>query len=274
MKRAVPLILILAFFSCTDGSEPSSPLNPGSKDQAGAIVCSSVPSGAAIYLDSLPTGLVTPAVLDSVPAGMHAITYRKSFFQERTESVLVRGGLYSGAAGRLRQTVNLSAYYPLYVGSWWMYLRSYQSGAQSDTVRIDVVDIVTGTSGVPVTVLVRREPKWTDTLRVVFSGDTITVVDDSGYIKTVYLVPFSVGREWTIPPGFRKWRVMGVDTIVMAGGRRFACVNIEDRTFHEEPYDWNEWVSPEAGVVRRRYGSPNWFDMTQLDLIGHFIAYD
>jgi hypothetical protein len=53
---------------------------------------SSIPSGAAIFLDGSTTGKTTPATLGSVQAGSHTILCSKTGYSDQLQTVTVNGG--------------------------------------------------------------------------------------------------------------------------------------------------------------------------------------
>jgi len=69
-------------------------------DTTGQISVTSVPAGAAIYLDNTYMG-ITPAVLANIAAGGHTLMLRESGYQDWISTVNVVGGSYTPIAGTL-----------------------------------------------------------------------------------------------------------------------------------------------------------------------------
>jgi len=59
------------------------------EELTGSVYVSSIPAGAAIYLDGIDTGLQTNATLEDVPVGEHTIELRLSGYQSVTMNVTV-----------------------------------------------------------------------------------------------------------------------------------------------------------------------------------------
>lgn len=80
------VILTALFFAC-DSGDKSSP-----EDPKGNIQISSTPAGAAIYLDNVHTGQVTPFTIDDLDTGFHEIRLSKSGYFDDSAMVRVEDG--------------------------------------------------------------------------------------------------------------------------------------------------------------------------------------
>ncbi len=71
----------------------------------GSILVTADVEGAPIYLDGRPTGLVTTAVIDDVPAGNHTIEIRPSDGQPFSQTLVVEAGRRAEVRARVRSQV-------------------------------------------------------------------------------------------------------------------------------------------------------------------------
>lgn len=71
----------------------------------GSILVTADVEGAAIYLDGRPTGLVTTAVIDDVPAGNHTIEIRPSGGTPVSQTLIVEAGRRAEVRARVRAEV-------------------------------------------------------------------------------------------------------------------------------------------------------------------------
>ncbi|MFN9809124.1 MAG: PEGA domain-containing protein [Deltaproteobacteria bacterium] len=71
----------------------------------GSILVTADLEGAAIYLDSRPTGLVTTAVIDDVPAGNHTVEIRPSDGAPFSQVIVVEPGRRAEVRARVRPQV-------------------------------------------------------------------------------------------------------------------------------------------------------------------------
>lgn len=71
----------------------------------GSILVAADVEGAAIYLDGRPTGLVTTAVIDDVPAGNHSIEVRPAEGQPFVQTIVVEAGRRAEVRARVRPQV-------------------------------------------------------------------------------------------------------------------------------------------------------------------------
>ena len=79
---AAAVLLVALFFACDSGDKNSS------ENPAGNIQISSTPAGAAIYLDNVNTGNVTPFTINDLDTGSYEIRVSKSGYFD--DSVVVR----------------------------------------------------------------------------------------------------------------------------------------------------------------------------------------
>jgi len=95
--------LLLALLSCSQdaGTGPSTSNPPA----GGSIFVNSIPSGAAITLDSRATGKTTPDTLKDVPTGAHTIALSLPSFADSTVTVTVSAGQVAGVLLALRSIV-------------------------------------------------------------------------------------------------------------------------------------------------------------------------
>ncbi|MBX7193162.1 MAG: PEGA domain-containing protein [Sandaracinaceae bacterium] len=71
----------------------------------GSILVAADIEGAPIFLDGRPTGLVTTAVIDDVPAGNHTIEVRPSEGQPFSQTIVVEAGRRAEVRAHVRPTV-------------------------------------------------------------------------------------------------------------------------------------------------------------------------
>jgi hypothetical protein len=71
----------------------------------GSILVTADVEGAAIYLDGRPTGLVTTAVIDDVPAGNHTVEIRPSEGDPFSQVIVVEAGRRAEVRARVRPQV-------------------------------------------------------------------------------------------------------------------------------------------------------------------------
>ena len=67
----------------------------------GGVMFVSYPSGAEVFMDGMDQGIVTPAVITEIPAGVHAYTLKLAGYNDSTGSVEVKENQIAGV------TVNL-----------------------------------------------------------------------------------------------------------------------------------------------------------------------
>ncbi len=82
------VILAALFFACDPGGDKSDP-----EDPKGNIQINSTPAGAAIYLDNVNTGQVTPFTINDLDTGAHEIRVSKSGYFDDSLIVHVEDGL-------------------------------------------------------------------------------------------------------------------------------------------------------------------------------------
>ncbi len=62
---------------------------PTSGGATGAILMSSSPSGAMIFVDGVDTGVLTSAMVQGIPAGTHTVTLQKTGYRTESRTVIV-----------------------------------------------------------------------------------------------------------------------------------------------------------------------------------------
>jgi hypothetical protein len=62
---------------------------PTSGGATGAILMSSYPSGAMIFVDGVDTGVLTSAMVQGIPAGTHTVTLQKTGYRTESRTVIV-----------------------------------------------------------------------------------------------------------------------------------------------------------------------------------------
>ena len=67
----------------------------------GSIFAYSVPSGAFLSLDGIPTGYVTSKMIGGIPAGNHTVMMTKTGFLNVTQSITVKPGKLTTVSGKL-----------------------------------------------------------------------------------------------------------------------------------------------------------------------------
>ncbi len=66
----------------------------------GSIFAYSIPSGALLSLDGIPTGYVTSKMIGGIPAGNHTVMMTKTGFQNVTQSITVKPGRLTTVSGK------------------------------------------------------------------------------------------------------------------------------------------------------------------------------
>jgi len=246
-------------------------------------MCISKPYGAKIYLDTLDTGLFTPASIDSVAMGIHQVKLSKKYFDDYTESVTVIKDKFSGVNGRLSQSVLRSNYFPSYVGSYWNYTLFNNVTQSIDTIVYKVVDIVDVQHMGPFAVWVIEQKRknvseaFSDTNYITIINDTVKFYAQ-GYLKhPVKIIPFPLHRH-------KRWggmvdvgpqgSVTDTDSLSIKTGNKYFCYKIVyytgDPITNEIAFE--EWFSSEVGYVRLI----EWpfIESTSWNIDSYFIAYD
>jgi uncharacterized repeat protein (TIGR01451 family) len=86
------------------GSTTRADFKLSSAQLTGSISVTSVPAGAAISLDSIGTGKVTPAILDDITPGNHVISLTLNGYKPSSKTVMVSAGSTANASFRLVHT--------------------------------------------------------------------------------------------------------------------------------------------------------------------------
>jgi serine/threonine protein kinase len=88
----IPVFILAALIVVLVGLKPKKTPLPKPSNNYGIAVIGSLPEGAAIYLDSVDLGLLTPATRDSVLAGPHAVELRKTGYQPYKQTFELKDG--------------------------------------------------------------------------------------------------------------------------------------------------------------------------------------
>ncbi|MHB1050257.1 MAG: PEGA domain-containing protein [Bacteroidota bacterium] len=244
-------------FGCQSNDTISNIDISDNKDSYGKIVCISTPLGARIFIDTVDTGLFTPATIESVKVGDHQIRFAKKYFHDYIGTVQVKKDLYSGSNGFLRHNVNLSNHFPLYVGSYWNYISYDTVSKLFDTLHYKIIDIIDRNGMNPVTVWVEEYKMNTysliDTLLIDVKSDTLTFWHaDLQFVRRLLPIPLYEGQKWWGGFGFQK-TVEGIDTLSIKTGEKLACYRIAYITGDHE--HTREWISPQYGYIKMSHSS-------------------
>ena len=215
----------------------------------GKIYCETYPAGAKIYIDSLFTGKVTPALIDSVTEDIHAVEFKKMYFSDYITAAQVRSNVIPAIRCTLKQTLNISNYFPLTVGSSWKYER-IDTGLSNytDTTGFSVADMGVANNGTVGALWIEKYGTVIDSNIVYENNDTLRF-NLSGYESKTFPFPLSIGKTWSV--GSLRYNVDTIETVTTKVGVFQNCAKVQKNTIVPNTYGHpTYWIHPDVGIVK------------------------
>ena len=257
MKPKIKYLLLISILIFTNGCKKEDTVANSSEvitgKVFGKIYCDTYPAGALIYIDSISTGKYTPYIIDSLTEGIHSVGFNKLYFNDSVIVAQVRANTIPVARCTLKQTLNVSNYLPLTVGSSWIYERRDTGYSKSvDTTSFIVANVGLAFTGKLGVLWLEKYPSTVDTFIVCSSNDTVRFYYlgyQSGPESRAFAFPLFVGKTWknmvlTIT-------VDTIETVTTKAGVFTNCFRIQQTTSVPNTYGHpTYWIHPNAGIVK------------------------
>lgn len=236
---------------CKKGSNESIINSTKEDEQYGKIYCESYPPGAKIYIDSTFTGKFTPSVIDSVTEDIHVVSLQKNYFLPFDAAIQVKINTIPAIRCTLKQAINISNWFPLTVGSSWVFQRS-DTGILKviDTVSFVVSDIDSASSQTVGSLWTEKYRTYTDSLIACATSDTINFywTFNLSVPRRTFIYPLNIGSTWKV--GYYDYTVDTVETVIAKAGVFVNCYKVKQVSSIPNTYGWTwYWVHPQNGIV-------------------------
>ncbi|MFZ4620476.1 MAG: PEGA domain-containing protein [Bacteroidota bacterium] len=251
--RLLFFIVFIVIHGCKKEEAVTNTAAPADAKMFGKVYCDTYPAGAQIFIDSVNTGKVTPSLIDSLTEGIHAVGFKRTFFSDTVTVAQVRINSIPVARCTLKQTVNISNYFPLTVGSSWHYERTDTGGGKYvDSTSFTVADMRLLYNGAMAVLWIEKSPLTVDSLLVSSSNDTVRFYSapyQSGFNRRTFIFPLTSGKTWSAP--VRSYTVDTIETVTTKAGVFTNCFRIQEiigipNTYGHPTY----WIHPVAGIVK------------------------
>lgn len=188
------------------------------------IYCTTIPSGAKIYLNDQPTGFITPYTIQNLYPGQYEIKFLKNLCRDDSIVVKVKGGEYSQFNRILEDTTRTVSY------------RTVNSKVSSDLLSKVVVD--------------KNNFKWIGSIDhglMKFDGKNWTSFENANVLNTTRI------QDLLIDKGNRLWVATAKGLSVFDG---ISWQSFDDKLPSqnvlalEEDVNGNIWVGTDNGLVK------------------------